>query len=315
MRCNRRWPAPLTPRSNSAAIPVSPAQPRGGGRAERRRWCIAALLFCNACRAADSTAEAAAQNSRSASLSLSASRSEPAAPALPPLQAQSWLEPLPLPNENLAYVTPPLGAREPRPLIVAVHGAGDRPEWACGGWRLAASEFAFVVCPRGLAMDAQRFAWDSARTIAQRVQEALAAVRARYGAYLAPGAVAYAGFSQGATLAEAALLAEQDRFPLLILAEGGYNLMRDARFLSRIRERGTRRVLLVCGSARCFATAKAVRDRFERAGLQVMTAGDPLSGHNLNQRMQAALHRSFPSFVRGAAGWTAFDTFLQQRAR
>ncbi|HEY1532616.1 MAG TPA: hypothetical protein VGF76_01315, partial [Polyangiaceae bacterium] len=69
--------------------------------------------------------------------------------SLPPLANVSWLEELPLEDGNLAYVMPPIGAREPRPLMVGVHGAGDRADWDCGGWRLGASEYPFVVCPQG----------------------------------------------------------------------------------------------------------------------------------------------------------------------
>ncbi len=115
---------------------------------------------------------------------LSASSAPPlpasSAPApLPPLEGV-WLEELPLADGSVGYVAPPVGAREPRPLIVAVHGAGDRANWACGGWRLAASGYAFVVCPSGLPMGGERFGWDRGRTIHERVSLALAAVHARY---------------------------------------------------------------------------------------------------------------------------------------
>src|SRR6185369_13260365 len=92
---------------------------------------------------------------------------------LEPLTGVAWIEHLDLPGGHEAFVTPPIGAREPRPLIVAVHGAGDRAEWACGGWRVVASEYAFVVCPQGMKMDAMRFAWDSAQTIRARVADAI----------------------------------------------------------------------------------------------------------------------------------------------
>src|SRR5687767_4566662 len=91
---------------------------------------------------------------------VSAASSAPIPTELPPLENVSWLEELPLSDGSVGYVAPPVGAREPRPLIVAVHGAGDRANWACGGWRLAASAYAFVVCPSGLPMGAERFGWD-----------------------------------------------------------------------------------------------------------------------------------------------------------
>ncbi|MGC4093334.1 MAG: hypothetical protein QM756_36670 [Polyangiaceae bacterium] len=241
------------------------------------------------------------------------SRTAPSS-ALEPLSG-NWLEPLPLDDAGLAYVTPPLGAREPRPLMVAVHGAGDRPEWACGGWRLAANGYAFVVCPRGLPMDAQRFGWDNGAGIARRVAQAISAVKARYGPYIASGPTLYLGFSQGATLARSVLLAEPGRFPAVALAEGGYDLVRDANFLTQLRERGTTRALIVCGSAACFTTAHAVIPALARVGIEASAVGNPLSGHNLNQRMQTALQAAWPSFVRGLPNWNGFAEHIAARQK
>jgi predicted esterase len=235
--------------------------------------------------------------------------------SLPPLGHVSWLERLTLADGNVAYVTPPVGAREPRPLIVAVHGAGDRPEWSCGGWRLAASDYAFVVCPQGLKMDARSFAWDVPHTISERVRAALDAVHARFGAYIAEGPTIYAGFSQGATLASSALVESAGHFPVVVLAEGGYNLIRDPAFLRRLRASGTSRVMLVCGSAVCFQTARNAEPNFFREGIDVLTAGDALSGHNLNQRMQDALHVAWPALVRGLPNWRGFEKYLAVRGR
>jgi predicted esterase len=233
--------------------------------------------------------------------------------SLPALSGVSWLEALPLSDGELAFITSPVGAREPRPMMVAVHGAGDRPEWACGGWRLAASEYAFVVCPRGLPMDAQRFAWDQPKTIARRVERAILAARARFGAYIAPGPTLYLGFSQGATLAEKVLLDLPEAFVGVALAEGGYNLMRDPRFLQRLHDHGTQRVLLVCGSPACFTTASSRVPAFTQAGVEAQLAGDPLSGHNLNQRMQVALQKAWPAFVHDLDNWRGFADYLSTR--
>lgn len=209
---------------------------------------------------------------------------------------------------------PPVGAREPRPLIVGVHGAGDRADWACGGWRLGASEYGFVVCPQGLKMDALRFAWDSPRSIERGVASAIAAARARFGPYIADGPTLYVGFSQGATLAGPTLLAERDRFPVVALAEGGYGLLQDPAFLRRLRDNGTSRVMIVCGSAACFRTAQRVAPSLTRAGLETLTAGDPHAGHNLNQAMQEALRAAWPAFVSGLPNWRYFPAYLRARA-
>lgn len=272
---------------------------------------IAALAACRASNAASKEASRAAP-----------SESSPAKPSpetdsssgLPPLQA-SWLESLPLDGAGLAYVTPPVGARESRPLMVAVHGAGDRPEWACGGWRLAASEYAFVVCPRGLPMGSDRFAWDQPKTIQKAVERSVAAARVRFGRYIASGPTIYVGFSQGATLAERALLDDDAAYARVALAEGGYALLRDAAFLRRLKAHGTERALLVCGSAACFTTARGAEAALRRAGLDPQIAGDPAAGHNLNERMQVALRAAWPAFVQGLPNWSSFPGYFAARAR
>src|SRR5688572_16707083 len=93
---------------------------------------LALLLGCR-----NNSVESTAPRASASATTPAVMSSAPPPPSLPPLTGASWLEELPLSDGSLAYVAPPVGAREPRPLIVAVHGAGDRANWACGGWRLA----------------------------------------------------------------------------------------------------------------------------------------------------------------------------------
>ncbi|HET7539783.1 MAG TPA: PHB depolymerase family esterase [Polyangiaceae bacterium] len=232
--------------------------------------------------------------------------STPASAELPPLLAVAWIEHLELPDGHEAYVCPPLAAREPRPLIVAVHGAGDRAEWACGGWRMVAGEYAFVVCPQGQKMDATRFAWDSAETIRRRVESAVAAARARFARYIADGPTLYVGFSQGATLAGPTLLDPAQSFPFVTLAEGGYNLIRDRAFIAKLRARGVTSVLLACGTPGCFTSMRGAAEGLNELGIQALIAGDAAAGHNLNREMQAGLQKVWPDFVAGLANWRGF---------
>jgi predicted esterase len=211
---------------------------------------------------------------------------------LPPLSG-AWLLSLETP-EVTAFVTPPIGATAPRPLVVGVHGAGDRPEWSCGGWRLASQSNAFVVCPQGNKMTPQTFAWASPQVLATRVDAAVAAARAKFGPYVDAGAMIFAGFSQGATFAEPFLRQNAARFPIAILAEGGYTTARSASFAKAFRAAGGRRVVLVCGSPHCFATAVSAKGVLEAAGIEALAVGDAKAGHNLNERMQKALQAAWP---------------------
>jgi predicted esterase len=193
-----------------------------------------------------------------------------------------------------AFVTPPIGTTAPRPLVVAVHGAGDRPEWSCGGWRLASLTSAFVVCPQGSPTTPRTFAWASSQMLGERVDAAVAAVRAKFAAYVEPGPAIFAGFSQGATLAEPFLRKNAARFPIVILAEGGYATARSPSFARAFRAAGGRRVVLVCGTPNCFASAATSKKVLETAGVEALVVGDAKAGHNLNDRMQKALQAAWP---------------------
>lgn len=72
--------------------------------------------------------------------------------------------------------------------------------------------------------------------------------------------------------------------------------------------------MIVCGSPACFVTAQATHRALTRAGIEAFTAGDPLSGLNLNQRMQNALRVSFPQLVSGLPNWSGYPEYLAARA-
>lgn len=203
-------------------------------------------------------------------------------------------------------MAPPIGAREPRPVIIAAHGAGDRPEWACGGWRLAAHTYPFVVCPRGRPAGNGRFAWASSRALDEAVSRTLTAVKARYGDYVNETSRVYAGFSQGAILSEPTLLAVPGRFEAAVFAEGGYDVLARPSFGASYRAVGGERLLIVCGGPACFGRGRRSLPALERSGLRVWLRGDASAGHNLNDRMQVSLRAAWPEFVRGLPGWEGF---------
>jgi predicted esterase len=185
----------------------------------------------------------------------------------------------------------------PTRLVVGVHGAGDRPDWSCGGWRLASQASVFITCPQGTRMTATTFAWKSSAAIEAGVAHAIDAARARFGRYIDDSPLVYAGFSQGATLAEPLLRKQAARFPIAVLAEGGYQIAHSSAFAAAYRAGGGRRVVLVCGTDGCFRSAAGSRRVLERAGLEVLVVGDPKAGHNLNQEMQRALQAAWPQIV------------------
>jgi len=200
-------------------------------------------------------------------------------------------------GKDAVVLMPPLGTVEPVRLVIGAHGAGDRPDWACGGWRLGSMVSALVACPQGSKLGATTFAWPSPQVLEQRVLAAVDVAKARYGEYVQPAPFIYAGFSQGATYAEPLLRRHAATFPIAILAEGAYRTTENPSFASAYHSAGGRRVVLVCGTPACFVSARRGRKVLEKAGLQVLVAGDEKAGHNLNREMQRALQRAWPEIT------------------
>lgn len=232
---------------------------------------------------------------------------------LAPLAAP-WIEKVDLPDGGLAFVTPPVSAREPRPIVVAVHGAVDDPGLMCSAWRLIADAYPFVVCPAGTPLGApgssgegRKYVWGSGEQIAKRVHEALDAVRARHPEHVAKDApIVYAAFSQGANMAGRLLVAEAKRFPRAVFTEGGYHVFDDAELGRTYASRGGERVLFTCsqpGCAGAFATSRAA---LERAGVEARIEYSGPHGHSMPPPVRESIHAALPWIVAGLAGWEAY---------
>jgi pimeloyl-ACP methyl ester carboxylesterase len=97
-----------------------------------------------------------------------------------------------------------------RPVLIVLHGNGDRAESICPAFHALTGGRAFILCPRGVPIrgtDGFTFVED-ARAVEAEVRAALAALRREYGWRVASGPVVLAGFSLGAMYA--ALLARAD---------------------------------------------------------------------------------------------------------
>jgi hypothetical protein len=115
--------------------------------------------------------------------------------APPPLEGP-WIAELADEDGLRAWVALPLGARDRRPIVVGVHGAGDRADWSCSEWLATLGAHAFVVCPIGVpAQWKDTFSWSSAEMIASRSERAVAAVKARWPDHVADGPLAFGGWS------------------------------------------------------------------------------------------------------------------------
>jgi predicted esterase len=230
---------------------------------------------------------------------------------LRPLTEAEWLEHFKLEGGDEASVTVPLGATTPRPVLIAVHGAGDRPEWACGGWRMIVDAYAFVICPQGVPVGNGRFSWGSPDQIARIVDKALPALRRRFGVFVADGPLVYVGFSQGAKLGVLHTGARADDYEAVALVEGAYEDV-DATFANKLAKSGAHKVLLACSTGNCdarFATAKATLAR-AKVDVRVFDAGR--HGHNLNGEVMAAMREPFSWMVKDDPRWAGLPFFSNQ---
>lgn len=198
--------------------------------------------------------------------------------ALPPLVDAAWIEELPTEGGGAAHVTVPLGARGPRPVVVALHGAGDHPEWACSEWRAVFDGAVFVVCPHGVPVGGGARSWASVESVERAVDAALASAQARFGRHVAEAPFTLAGFSQGARMALRAAARRPARFPRVLALEGGYE---EAGLPEVVRGlgRGARAVVLGCATGACASRFAAGTRALERAGLRVAVVDAGRRGH------------------------------------
>ena len=190
---------------------------------------------------------------------------------LAPLTANDVSRSLAVPGHGDAVVVLPIGTTRPRPIVVALHGLWDRPEWQCGAWNAVIHGRAFVLCPRGIPSkqatpDDPRLTYTHAEAMAVEVDDAIAALRSAYPAYVDPGPIVYAGFSLGAIYGVPTVAAAPAKFPRVILVEGGHEAWTPERARA-FAKHGGERIVFLCGSDDCpVAAGRAIR-RLATAGM------------------------------------------------
>jgi predicted esterase len=230
-----------------------------------------------------------------------------ASPALPPLTAPSGLLRLVVPQYRDATVSVPLGATERRPLVLALHGNYDRPEWQCETWREAMKGYPFVLCPRGVPRkDAppslDRWTYGKPADVHREIEAALASLSARFGDYIAPGPILYIGFSLGAILGVGVVAGDAVRFPRAVLIEGGQSGWSEAS-AKAYAALGGKRILFACGQRACTAEAKRAEKVLGRAGIETRSVYGGEVGHTYDGPVAEEIARALPWLVEGDPRW------------
>ena len=295
-----------------------PAQRRGEGRG-RTFVCALCFLFwpdCGQSRldagGAQTPAIVASGPITSSPAEKEADDAQTAPTLLSPLHAESWLIALPVEGYRDARVSVPLGARDPRPVVVALHGAGDRPEWACGGWRGATDAYAFVVCPTGQPGGVpEGFVWGNDAAVEREVNASVEALRRRFGHHVAAGCTLLAGFSQGAIRMAPMLARGGGWCSQAVLCEGAYDAVGKS-FARAFFGSGGRRILLACSQPHCAKVFAQRETALREAGVDVRTVYSGGRTHNLDGEMVNTLRAGWPWLVRDDERWTSY---LNDRAR
>jgi pimeloyl-ACP methyl ester carboxylesterase len=285
----------------------------------RLRLAALALLLAGGCRtpadaervAAPATAQPVATSEPAIVTSaapIASAQPEPQPAGLAALEAPSEYVSLDVSGFRPAVVSVPLGAREPRPLVVALHGNFDRPEWQCEVWRAATAGYPFILCPRGIPRrdvpkSADRWEYGSALQTERELDAGVAALRERYATHLADGPIVYVGFSLGAILGTTIVRKAPERYPRVVLIEGGLGGM-EAGLARQYEEKGGERVLLACGQADCLQKSRALAKRLEKLGLSARVVDGGRIGHTYDGAIAEGIAREWPWLVEGLPAWS-----------
>ncbi len=199
-----------------------------------------------------------------------------ATPRLAPLAAAGWLVELDVPGFGSAALAVPRAATQPRPIVVALHGAADRPEWSCGAFRGIAGPSAFVLCPRGIrradsSESDPRFTFGTADDTSRELRAALGELKRKFGRYVASGPIAFCGFELGADHAAWIAREEPSFFARLLLIEPGELAWSSSQAALFGRQGGVRVLFAGSASNRDSLELKAVLT--QRSGAQALAIG------------------------------------------
>ena len=230
-----------------------------------------------------------------------------APPALAPLPR--FFEALPVAGHPDAWISLPTGATGKRPVVVVIHGAGDRPDWQCGGWRRATDAFPFIVCPRGKEAPGQgvtpsdiRYTHIGGPALLDYIDRALAALAARYPDYADTTAPVLAGFSLGSYAILTLATQDPARFSRIALVEGVTDGFDDARARKFVAGGGAR-VLFGCGQRGCKVAATTAAQRLSARDHLDARVVFALVNHTFDPPLEDAVRAEMPWLVEGDGRW------------
>lgn len=221
---------------------------------------------------------------------------------LAPLTAPAWTTQLAVKGFGPATVALPLGATGPRPLVVVLHGSRDRADWQCGSFRGVLGGRVFILCPQGVQSEQQGlYGLGSVDDAEAELRAGLAALKARFGAHVAPSPVLLIGYAEGADVAADLARQEPSFFARVALVNGNPARLTPSA-IKVFAERGGQRVLVFCAESECDADGTQRALLLTRAGVAAKSVKADV-GPYLDQRFTDALKGFLPWLVEGDPRW------------
>ncbi|MBS2016277.1 MAG: hypothetical protein JST00_25565 [Deltaproteobacteria bacterium] len=214
---------------------------------------------------------------------------------------------------KLGVLSVPLGAREPRPIMLALHGGSDRPEWACSAWRGVVNAYPFLVCPRGAGGNEGALGWIGLGDTKTRIARAIAATKKIFGRWVRDDVpIVIVGFSMGGT--QTALLAQSEPqvYRRIALVESSYNLEPALAFARPWAAGGGERALFGCTTSGCEAPYRkaAANVAAQRRPARLNVAGT--RDHGMWADVVRSLRRDWPWLVEDTPGWETYEKPVEE---
>jgi predicted esterase len=171
-----------------------------------------------------------------------------------------------------------------RPILMYLHGRGGNPFEDCRKWAKVATQFGWIVCPRGPGGGEHHASWTSGVEGARQIIDAtVSALRAKYKSRVKTRGNVLIGFSEGAFIAQQVGVHDPEHWNRwLILAANDRYWFGDSPALLEQNQKKIRRVFLFTGEHDEVArsTLKA-GEMLKTARIPVRVQIQPAMGHEV----------------------------------
>jgi len=210
-------------------------------------------------------------------------------------------------TDKVGVVSVPLGARAPRPILIALHGGSEKPERACLAWRGITEAYPFVICPRGWGGNESRLGWISPSDTNQRIARAVAATKRTFGSWVEDTrSLVLAGFSMGG--GQVALVARRDpqTYRRIVVGDSAHDPRAALAFAGEWVTGGGERALFLCTTSGCEPSMRAAARKVARERAHARLNIAPTQVHALSERAVQSMRRDWAWLVEGAEGWASY---------